>query len=114
LTSGSRPPVPVPVPADLEAADPGLARARTRLAWRRSSVSFAAIGLVILKSRPLIALPVLILSVAIWSIGRLPRTLGGAGAAPRRVLLVTLSVILVALAALAIALAGHASRGLQL
>ena len=31
------------------ADDPGLARARTRLAWTRTALSFAAIGALILK-----------------------------------------------------------------
>ncbi len=98
---------------DIEDADPGLARARTGLAWTRSSISFAAIGVAILKFRPVIGVPVLILSAVIWSIGRMPRTRGPAGEAPRRVLTVAVSVTVVALTALALAFAGH-SKGLHL
>jgi uncharacterized membrane protein YidH (DUF202 family) len=101
------------VAEDLEDADPGLARARTGLAWTRSSIAFAAIGVAILKLRPVIGVPVLILSAVIWSIGRMPRSPGLAGAAPRRVLTVAISVTIIALIALALAFAGH-SDGLHL
>ncbi len=98
---------------DLEDADPGLARERTGLAWTRSSISFAALGAAILKFRPAVGVPLLILSAAIWSLGRMPRTPGLAGAAPRRVLTVAISVNAIALVALIITLGGH-SGGLRL
>ncbi len=101
-------------PEDIEDSDPGLARERTKLAWTRSSISFAAIGLLILKTRPLIGAPVLILSAIIWSIGLMRRTPGQAGVARKRVLFVTICVTVVATAALAIALAGHSPHGFRL
>ena len=104
-------------PADIEEADPGLARERTRLAWTRSSISFAAIGVGLLKDKPVIGAPVLLLSAAIWSIGLMPAELDQAGRANvtrRRVQLVTAGVILIALAALAIAFLGRSSNGLKL
>jgi uncharacterized membrane protein YidH (DUF202 family) len=103
-----------PLPDDIEDADPGLARERTKLAWTRSSVSFAAIGVLILKTRPLIGAPLLILSAVIWSIGMTRRTPGLAGFAPKRVLFVTICVIVIAAVALTIALAGHSPHGLRL
>jgi uncharacterized membrane protein YidH (DUF202 family) len=99
---------------DAEDADPGLARERTRLAWTRSSISFAAIGAVILKYRPVVGVPVLLLSGLIWTVGRMPRTHGEGGVARRRVLFVAICVTIVAAAALAIALAGHSAHGLRL
>lgn len=102
------------VPDDIEEADPGLARERTKLAWTRSSVSFAALGVLILKTRPLIGAPLLILSAVIWSIGLTRRTPGRAEVAPRRVLFVTICVIVVGVVALALALAGHSPHGLRL
>ncbi|HET9898443.1 MAG TPA: DUF202 domain-containing protein [Streptosporangiaceae bacterium] len=101
------------VPEDIEDADPGLARERTGLAWTRSSISFAAIGAAILKFRPEAGIPLLILSAAIWSLGRMPRTPGLAGAAPRRVLTVAISVGAVAVIALVLTFAGH-SAGFRL
>lgn len=101
-------------PEDIEDADPGLARERTKLAWTRSSVSFAAIGVLILKSRPLIGAPILILSTVIWSIGLVRRRPGRAGVAPKRVLFVTICVTVIGAAALAIALTSHSPHGLRL
>jgi lysylphosphatidylglycerol synthetase-like protein (DUF2156 family) len=101
-------------PDDMEEADPGLARERTKLAWTRSSVSFAAIGVLILKTRPLIGAPLLILSAVIWSIGLMRRTPSLAGVAPKRVLFVTICVLVVAAVALTLALADHSSHGLRL
>lgn len=111
---GGPPPRRHEVPEDIEDADPGLARERTRLAWTRSSVSFAAIGVLILKTRPLIGAPLLILSAVIWSIGLTGRTPGRAGVAPKRVLFVAICVFVVAAAALTLALASHSSHGLRL
>jgi len=102
------------VPEDIEDADPGLARERTKLAWTRSSVSFAAIGVLILKTRPLVGAPLLILSAVIWSIGLVRRRPGLAGVAPKRVLFVAICVLVIAAAALVLALTAHSSHGLRL
>lgn len=101
-------------PEDIEDADPGLARERTKLAWTRSSISFAAIGVLIGKTRPLIGAPLLILSAAIWSIGLMRRTPGLAGVAPKRVFFVMICVLVIAAVALVLALAGHSPHGLRL
>jgi uncharacterized membrane protein YidH (DUF202 family) len=101
-------------PEDVEDTDRGLARERTRLAWTRSSISFAAIGVLILKTRPLIGAPLLILSAVIWSIGLTQRTPGQAGVARKRVLFVMICVLVIAAVALTIALAGHNPHGFRL
>jgi uncharacterized membrane protein YidH (DUF202 family) len=98
---------------DIEDSDPGLARARTKLAWTRSSISFAAIGILIMKTEPLIGAPLLLLSAVIWSVGLVQRRPGQAGVAPRRVLFVTICVTVIAAAALTIALSGHSPHGLR-
>jgi uncharacterized membrane protein YidH (DUF202 family) len=108
-----------PVPEDIEFADTGLARERTRLAWTRSAISFAAIGVAILKARPLIGAPLLVLSVVVWAVGRLPHWPGPHSAnleavARHRTAVVTAAVIVVAGTALAIALLGHSPHGLKL
>jgi uncharacterized membrane protein YidH (DUF202 family) len=92
--------------------DPGLARERTELAWTRSTISFAALGVLILRFRPAIGVPILAFSAIVWWAGRLPRRPGGS--APRRLLLVTLAVTALALAALVFTLIGQDSKGLQL
>jgi uncharacterized membrane protein YidH (DUF202 family) len=101
-------------PDDIEVADPGLARERTRLAWTRSSISFAAIGVAVLKDRPVIGAPLLIFSVAIWAIGRSIRGPSTEAVARRRAVLVTSGIVVMALAALAIALLGRSPHGLKL
>ena len=95
-------------------SDPGLARARTTLAWTRSAIAFAAIGAAITKTRPLVGAPLLGFSAVIWLIGRSRRTPGLAGLGPRRVLTVAISVTVVALAALIIVLAAQSAPGLRL
>jgi len=97
---------------DAKDADRALARERTELAWTRSSISFAALGLLIMKFRPVVGAPVLAFSAVIWALGRLPRRAGSS--ASRRVLLVTVAVTALAAAALALTLIGHGSRGLRL
>ena len=101
-------------PEDIDDADPGLARERTKLAWTRSSVSFAAVGILILKTRPLIGAPLLVLSAVIWSIGLTRRTPGRAGVAPKRVTFVMICVLVIAALALTLALTAHSPHGFRL
>jgi uncharacterized membrane protein YidH (DUF202 family) len=89
---------------DIEESDPGLARARTALSWTRTAISFAALGAVILKSRPQAGIPILILSGPIWGLGQLTRGLGPGWARSRRLLLIALAILGISIVALAIAL----------
>ena len=86
-----------------EPDDPGIIDPvdRTRLAWSRTAIAFAAIGAAILKSRPLAGVIVLVLSLPIWVAVR------GGTSATRRLRLVTVSVLVVAATALVIAFLGH-------
>lgn len=96
-------------PDDIDEADPGLARARTEMAWTRSSISFAALGLAIVKFRPAAGVPILFFSAVVWRLGHLPRS----GTSAHRVLLVTVAVVVLALAALLLTLLGHDDQGLR-
>ena len=93
--------------------DPGLARARTSLAWLRTAIAFAAIGGVILKRDVPAGLVVLVLSAVVWTTGRLAGV-PGVVARPRRLLLIALAVALVAMLALALSLLGPEPAGLRL
>jgi uncharacterized membrane protein YidH (DUF202 family) len=90
---------------DIEDADPGLAAARTELAWTRTAISFAAVGGALLKNHPLAGIPVLALSLLIWELGRLPRNPATGHARTRHLQLITVVVTGVALTALVITLA---------
>ena len=83
---------------DHEDADPGLARARTSLAWTRTALSFAAVGGVMLKKDVLAGLIVMASAPAIWELGRL------AHHRPGRLRLVTATIVAVAAIALVVAL----------
>jgi uncharacterized membrane protein YidH (DUF202 family) len=94
------------------ADDPGLARARTRLAWTRTALSFAAIGAVLLKHDLAAGFVVLGLSVLVWGVGRVagvPGTSGRRG----RLLVIALAVTAVSAVALALALFGPQTTGLH-
>ena len=93
--------------------DPGLARARTTLAWLRTAIAFAAIGGVILKHDVPAGLVVLGLSGLVWITGRLAGA-PGVVARPRRLLLIALAVTAVAVLALAMSLLGSEPAGLRL
>jgi len=90
----------------VEYADPGLARERTELAWTRTAVAFAALGAAILKYRPVIGLPVLVLSAVVWRLGRLPAPARGGHTRDRRPLLITVTTVGVSLVALALSFLG--------
>jgi uncharacterized membrane protein YidH (DUF202 family) len=93
--------------------DPGLARARTSLAWLRTAIAFAAIGGVILKRDVPAGLVVLLLSGVVWATGRLAGA-PGIVPRPRRLLLIALAVAAVAVLALAMSLLGPEPAGLRL
>jgi uncharacterized membrane protein YidH (DUF202 family) len=87
-----------------EPDDPGIIDPvdRTRLAWTRTAIAFAAIGAAMLKSSPVAGVIVLVLSAPIWVSVRG----GGTSKAPSP-RLVTVTVLLVAAAALVVAFLGH-------
>ncbi|HCU95127.1 MAG TPA: hypothetical protein DHU96_21435 [Actinobacteria bacterium] len=89
----------------MEDADPGLARERTELAWTRTAISFAAVGGAILKFRPLVGLPILVLSAVAWWLGRLPITPGSGPRHDRRLLLITLTITGISVVALVLSFA---------
>ena len=99
---------------DIEDADPGLARDRTELAWTRTAISFAALGGLILKNRPFVGLPVLVLGALIWVLGRLTSATGAERARARHLLLITVAVTGVSITALVITLLGPESSGFRL
>jgi uncharacterized membrane protein YidH (DUF202 family) len=77
-----------------EDPDPGLARARTSLAWTRTALAFAALGVVVLRKEIVPGLIILAIAPAIWQLGRLAHHL------PGRLMLVTVTIVVVALVAL--------------
>jgi len=88
---------PVSRPDD-EDGDPGLARARTSLAWTRTALSFAAVGGVVLKKDLIPGLLIMAAAPAVWQLGRL------AHHRPGRLRLVTATIVAVAIVALAVTL----------
>ena len=95
------------------ADDPGLARARTRLAWTRTALSFAAIGGIILKRDLAAGFVILGLSALVWGVGRLAGVPGRAGARRGRLLVIALAVTAVAAVALGLAVFGPQTAGLR-
>ena len=89
-----------PPPREPSVRDPA---DRTRLAWTRTAIAFAALGAAILKWSPPAGGVVLALSVPVWAAVRgrlLPSR------SPRGLLLVTVIVVIVALVALTITILG--------
>ena len=111
---GRRAPGPGPGGAP---GDPGLARARTSLAWTRTALSFAAIGGIILKRDLAAGFVVLALSCLVWLVGRLalvPARTGQVRARPGPLLVISIAVTGVAIVALMLALLGPQTPGLRL
>lgn len=104
------PPLPSDDPED---ADPGLARERTRLAWARTAITFAAVGAAMLRQEPIAGLIVLATTPLIWAVGRFASHLPRGQPLPGRLLVVTATVTLVAVLALVAAFLGHGPASLR-
>jgi uncharacterized membrane protein YidH (DUF202 family) len=104
----------MPSDDDPEDLDPGLARERTRLAWTRTAIAFAALGAVLLREDPVIGLAVVAASPLVWALGRIAGRSGPPRLRRGRLLLVTVIVTAVALLAAAAALLGRSPGGLRL
>ena len=81
---------------DDEDGDPGLARARTSLAWTRTALSFAAVGGVVLRKDIIAGLIIMAAAPVIWRLGRLAYH-------PGRLKLVTVTIVAVSMVSLAVA-----------
>jgi uncharacterized membrane protein YidH (DUF202 family) len=94
-----------------ERDDPGLVDPadRTRLAWSRTAIAFAAIGAAMLKSSPVAGVILLVLIMPIWAAVRSTNGISS----DRRLRLVTATVLLVATAALVVAFLGHSPSTLS-
>ena len=102
------------IPEDMEQLDPGLARERTKLAWARTAIAFAAVGGAILKKEPVAGLIVLAITPLIWGLGRfVGHTAERPELQPRRLLAVTVTVVAVSLLAMVIAFVGHPPTSLR-
>ena len=102
------------IPEDVEQLDPGLARERTKLAWARTAIAFAALGGAILKKEPVAGLVVLALTPLIWGLGRfVGHTAERPELQPRRLLAVTVTVVAVSALAMVIAFVGHPPESLR-
>lgn len=97
---------------DEEGADPVLAGERTVMAWTRSSIAFFALGVAVVKFRPLVGFALLAFSAAAWLVNRRPARRDWDGSIGGRLLLVSLTVVGLAVVALVLTLAGPASSGL--
>ena len=70
---------------DHEDADPGLARARTSLAWTRWALPFAAVGAVVLKKDVIAGLIIIAAAPVIWQLATWTTTARAASSwSPRR------------------------------
>jgi hypothetical protein len=91
-------------PDDPDDLDPVMARARTRLAWTRTAISFAAVGAAVLRTSMAAGLTVLLITPLIWQSGRMPGHDALGRVRPRQILLTALAVTAVALVVLAVVL----------
>lgn len=103
----------MPPPDDPEDLDPGLARERTRLAWARTAIAFGALGAAVLKKEVIDGLVVLAAAPLVWAIGRFAVRASRPEQLSRRLLLVTLTVIVTAAVAVLVALLGHSPDSLD-
>jgi uncharacterized membrane protein YidH (DUF202 family) len=93
--------------------DPGLARERTRLAWTRTAIAFAALGAVVLKKEVIDGLVILLAAPLVWAIGHFAGRRSRPEQLARRLLLVTVTVIVTAAVAIIVAFLGHSPSSLD-
>lgn len=98
---------------DPEDADPGLARERTRLAWTRTAIAFAALGVAILRKDLVTGVIVLAVVPLVWATGRVATRVSRPDQLARRLLTMTVIVVAVSLLAMVLALVGHAPASLD-
>jgi uncharacterized membrane protein YidH (DUF202 family) len=97
---------------DPEDLDPGLARERTRLAWVRTAISFAAVGVALLKVDVALGVTVLAMVPLIWLTGRRMAWHSPHGEnRPRMLLLIALGIAAIAIVVLVIVLIRGNSPG---
>jgi uncharacterized membrane protein YidH (DUF202 family) len=99
------------LPDDPEDYDPGLARERTRLAWARTAIAFAAVGAVVLRKDVLAGAVVLAMAPLVWWLGRIGSSAREAEQFPRRLLVVT--VVAVSLLAILVSLLARSPGSLD-
>jgi len=98
---------------DPEDLDPGLAKERTRLAWARTAIAFAAVGAVVVRKDVIDGLIVLAGAPLIWAMGRFAVRKKRPEQASARLLVVTVSVIVTAVLATLVAFLGHSPASLD-
>jgi hypothetical protein len=98
---------------DPDFPDPGLARERTRLAWSRTVLAFAAVGIVVLRKDVVGGLVVLATAPVVWIIGHLMAREVSPERKSARLLVVTVSVIVTAVVALLVAFLSHSPASLE-
>jgi hypothetical protein len=86
---------------------PSLARERTRLAWNRTVIAFAAVGGALLKTDIAAGAIVVAMAVLLWVLFRVIPDQAGGAASPARMRLVAVTVAGVAVVALVVALLGR-------
>jgi Domain of unknown function (DUF202) len=103
-----------PAGDDPEERDPGLARERTALAWRRTALSFAALGGVVLKVNVISGLLILAVTPVVWQLGRVSQGRDAPGLpviGATRLFAIALSIVAVALLSGLLAIFGHSVPG---
>ena len=94
-------------PDDPEDADPGLARQRTRLAWIRTTIAFAALGGAVLKTNIPAGIAVLAMTPLVIIAGHMSGHSLSGRARPGHLLLTAVAITAVAVGVLILVLLGH-------
>jgi uncharacterized membrane protein YidH (DUF202 family) len=94
-------------PDDPEDADPGLARQRTRLAWVRTTIAFAALGGAVLKTNIPAGIAVLAMTPLVILTGHLSTHSVPGRPRPGHVLMTAVAITAVAVGVLILVLLGH-------